>query len=122
MAERIIDFVSGIEITATPEEIDSVQVFSRQLVDDYGYPKKHIQTRPQSMNIIKHCRQSAGLMFLALLSTAFLSVLAYAEDDWIYLTEDDAIEITAFDSASTWSFGEASPPVPRSRADAGTEE
>ena len=47
MAEKIIDFVSGIEITATPEEIDSVQVFSRQLVDDYGYPKKHIQTRPQ---------------------------------------------------------------------------
>jgi type I restriction enzyme M protein len=43
----IIDYISGIEVNATPEEIEAVQVFSRQLVEDYGYPKEHIQTRPQ---------------------------------------------------------------------------
>ena len=44
---KIIDYISGIEVNATPEEIDSVQTFSRQLVEDYGYPKEYIQTRPQ---------------------------------------------------------------------------
>jgi type I restriction enzyme M protein len=43
----IIDFISGMEIKAKPEEIDSVQVFSKQLVEDYNYPKNCIQTRPQ---------------------------------------------------------------------------
>ena len=43
----IIDFISEQEIKATPEEIEAVQVFSKQLVEDYGYPKEHIQTRPQ---------------------------------------------------------------------------
>jgi type I restriction enzyme M protein len=43
----ITDYISGIEVNATSEEIDAVQVFSRQLVEDYGYPKEHIQTRPQ---------------------------------------------------------------------------
>ena len=43
----ITDYISGVEVNATPEEIDAVQVFSRQLVEDYGYPKEHIQTRPQ---------------------------------------------------------------------------
>lgn len=41
------DFISGQEVKATPEEIDAVQVFSRQLVEDYNYPREHIQTRPQ---------------------------------------------------------------------------
>jgi len=41
------DYISGIEVNATPEEIEAVQGFSRQLVEDYGYPKEHIQTRPQ---------------------------------------------------------------------------
>jgi len=45
--EKIIDYVSGVEIKATPEEIDAVQVFSKQLVEDYGYSKEQIQTRPQ---------------------------------------------------------------------------
>lgn len=44
---KIIDFISGIEVNATPEEVDAVQVFSRQLVEDYGYMKEYIQTRPQ---------------------------------------------------------------------------
>lgn len=43
----IIDFISGQEVKATPEEIEAVQVFAKQLVEDYGYPKNHIQTRPQ---------------------------------------------------------------------------
>ena len=43
----ISDYISGAEVAATPEEIDAVQTFSRQLVEDYGYPKEHIQTRPQ---------------------------------------------------------------------------
>jgi len=44
---NIEDFISGQKIKATPEEIEAVQVFSRQLVEDYNYPKNHIQTRPQ---------------------------------------------------------------------------
>ena len=44
---NIEDFISGQEIEATPEEVEAVQVFSKQLVEDYNYPKDHIQTRPQ---------------------------------------------------------------------------
>ncbi len=43
----LYDFISGTPVRATPEEIDAVQVFSQMLVNDYGYPKKLIQTRPQ---------------------------------------------------------------------------
>lgn len=43
----IKDYISGVEVKATPEEIDAVQVFSKILVEDYGYPKTHIQTHPQ---------------------------------------------------------------------------
>lgn len=43
----IIDFISGHEVKATPEEVEAVQVFAKQLVEDYDYPKDHIQTRPQ---------------------------------------------------------------------------
>ena len=43
----ITDYISGIQVNTTPEEIDAVQVFSRQLVEDYGYPREHIQTHPQ---------------------------------------------------------------------------
>lgn len=52
-AERAIrvgyieDFISGHEVRATAEEVDAVQVFSKRLVEDFGYPKDHIQTRPQ---------------------------------------------------------------------------
>lgn len=45
--DKIIDYISGVELNATPEEIEAVQVFSRQLVEDYGYKKEQIQTRPQ---------------------------------------------------------------------------
>jgi len=45
--DKLIDYISGIEIVATPEEVEAVQVFSKQLVEDYGYSKNQIQTRPQ---------------------------------------------------------------------------
>lgn len=47
MADKIVDYISGVELNATPEEVESTQVFSRILVEDYGYPKEMIQTRPQ---------------------------------------------------------------------------
>lgn len=43
----IFDYISGEQVKATPEEIEAVQVFSKILVEDYGYPKTQIQTRPQ---------------------------------------------------------------------------
>lgn len=43
----IIDFISGEYVKDTPEEREAVQVFSRMLVEDYGYPKSCLQTRPQ---------------------------------------------------------------------------
>lgn len=43
----LLDYISGIEIKATPEEVEAVQVFSKVLVEDYFYPKEYIQTRPQ---------------------------------------------------------------------------
>lgn len=47
MGEKIIDFISGVEVNATPEEIEATQIFSKILVEDYKYPKAYIQTRPQ---------------------------------------------------------------------------
>jgi len=43
----IIDFISGQEVKATPEEVEAVQIFSKQLVEDYNYPRGYIQTKPQ---------------------------------------------------------------------------
>ncbi len=43
----LIDYISGKEIKATPEEANAVQVFSKILVEDYKYPKQNIRTRPQ---------------------------------------------------------------------------
>ncbi len=43
----VLDYVSGIAVKASPEETEAVQVFAQRLVEDYGYPKSHLQTRPQ---------------------------------------------------------------------------
>lgn len=43
----ITDFISGLPVKDSPEERDAVQVFARRLVEDYGYPRDIIQTRPQ---------------------------------------------------------------------------
>jgi len=43
----VVDFISGLPVKDTPEERDAVQVFARRLVEDYGYSKELIQTRPQ---------------------------------------------------------------------------
>ncbi len=44
---KVVDYISGIQVPAKPEELLAVQPFARQLVEDYGYPKGHIRTRPQ---------------------------------------------------------------------------
>ncbi len=41
------DYISGAPVKATPEEVEAVQVFSRRLVEELGYPKANIKTRPQ---------------------------------------------------------------------------
>lgn len=46
-AGYIRDYISGQPVKETPEETEAVQVFTRRLVEDYSYPKEHIQTRPQ---------------------------------------------------------------------------
>lgn len=43
----IVDYISGQQLKATPEEVEAVQVFAKILVEDYNYPKEYIQTRPQ---------------------------------------------------------------------------
>ncbi|MEL6297331.1 MAG: N-6 DNA methylase [Pseudomonadota bacterium] len=44
---HVHDFISGEKVRITPEEIHAVQVFAKILVNDYGYPKDRLQTRPQ---------------------------------------------------------------------------
>ncbi|MCY4234968.1 MAG: N-6 DNA methylase [Cyanobacteria bacterium MAG CAR2_bin_4] len=44
---HVQDFISGAKVRITPEEVHAVQVFAKILVNDYGYPKEHLQTRPQ---------------------------------------------------------------------------
>ena len=46
-SQTITDYISGNPVRATPEEIYAVQVFSKILVNDYGYPQSHIRTHPQ---------------------------------------------------------------------------
>jgi len=43
----ILDFISGQEIKATPEEVEATQVFSKRLVEEYEFLKENLQTRPQ---------------------------------------------------------------------------
>ncbi len=43
----IRDYISGQEVRATPEEVDAVQVFAHRLVEDLGYDRAQIQSRPQ---------------------------------------------------------------------------
>ncbi|MBW6503447.1 N-6 DNA methylase [bacterium] len=43
----VSDYVSGTQVRATPEEVEAVQIFARRLVEDYGYAKSQIYTRPQ---------------------------------------------------------------------------
>ena len=46
-SKKIIDYISGIEVKATPEEVESVQVFVKNLVEDYNYTKDQIIAYPQ---------------------------------------------------------------------------
>lgn len=44
---KIIDYISGVEVDSKPEEVLAVQPFSKILVEDYNYPKHEVQTHPQ---------------------------------------------------------------------------
>ena len=44
---HIEDYITGQKIRATHEEVEAVQVLARALVEDYGYSKAQIRTRPQ---------------------------------------------------------------------------
>ncbi|WP_298332131.1 N-6 DNA methylase [Asticcacaulis sp.] len=46
-AGYVKDYVSGLSIKATPEEVEATQVFAKRLVEDFGYPKSRLITRPQ---------------------------------------------------------------------------
>ena len=41
------DYITDAPVRATPEEVESVQIFAKRLVEDYGYSRGQIQTRPQ---------------------------------------------------------------------------
>lgn len=43
----IVDYVSKIEVKATPEEVQAVQPFEKILIEDYGYPRDVLITHPQ---------------------------------------------------------------------------
>ena len=45
--QTLEDFISGKRVRAKPEEVEAIQPFARRLVEDFGYPKEHIQTHPQ---------------------------------------------------------------------------
>jgi type I restriction enzyme M protein len=46
-ATYINDYISGERVKAGPEEVEAVQIFSRRLVEEYGYDRTQIRTRPQ---------------------------------------------------------------------------
>jgi type I restriction enzyme M protein len=41
------DYITRQYVRDTPEEREAVQVLAQRLVEDYGYPRSHIQTHPQ---------------------------------------------------------------------------
>lgn len=43
----ITDYISGERVKAGPEEVEAVQIFSQRLVEEYGYGRFQIRTRPQ---------------------------------------------------------------------------
>lgn len=43
----LCDYISGKAVRATSEETEAVQVFSRRLVEEFGYARECITTRPQ---------------------------------------------------------------------------
>lgn len=45
--EKIVDYITGIEVAFRPEEEQAVQPYAKTLVEDYGYSKDCIMTHPQ---------------------------------------------------------------------------
>ena len=79
----IQDFISGQTVKASPEEIESVQVFSRRLVEDYGYPKSVLQTRPQFRVRIRPSDEAKGYP----VDIAVFSKETKTEDDLFMVVE-----------------------------------
>lgn len=76
------DFVSGQLVKAGPEEVEATQVMTERLVKELGYPKAHIQTRPQYK--IKHNpsgedRWPADAVLFAGTSRAYSDIYAIVE-------------------------------------------
>ncbi len=46
-AETVVDYITGNDVPATPEEIGVVQPMARRLVEDISYSKAQIKTHPQ---------------------------------------------------------------------------
>lgn len=42
------DYISGVAVKASPEEVEAVQVFAQRLVEDYSYPPKRTSRRTHS--------------------------------------------------------------------------
>ncbi len=43
----VLDYITQQSVRATPEETEAVQVFARRLVEEFGYPRENITTKPQ---------------------------------------------------------------------------
>jgi type I restriction enzyme M protein len=43
----ITDYISGERVRAGPEEVEAVQIFSERLIEEYGYDRAQVRTRPQ---------------------------------------------------------------------------
>lgn len=79
----VIDYVSGDRVRATPEEIEAVQVMARRLVEDYGYPKTHLRTRPQWR--VRHSPSGSGRSYP--LDIAVFSSPDHREDNLAIVVE-----------------------------------
>jgi type I restriction enzyme M protein len=77
------DYVSGLPVKSTPEEIEAVQVYARRLVEDYGYPKAHLQTRPQWR--VRHTPSASGKSYP--IDIAVFSGTTHRDDDLFMVVE-----------------------------------
>lgn len=58
----IIDFISGQEVKSTQKKIQAVQVFAKQLVEDYGF-KSHIKANVDHLLIRSYCVTTAFMHY-----------------------------------------------------------
>lgn len=60
----LVDYISGKPVKDGPKEREAVQVFSKMLVEDYGYPKACIRTRPQHRVKVRKCTHKAKTYYV----------------------------------------------------------